>query len=168
MNMVERVVSRRVSLSLNWSSGRLARIGLFWADAKDGQETPAAELSAHGKAVAGTLARYAAGKKVVWPDLPFDFDQLTPFEAKVLKTLFREVGHGESVTYGKLAAMAGNPKAARAVGGVMARNPWPLIIPCHRVLGADGSMTGFTNPGGIELKKYLLELEKSMERYPRT
>jgi len=82
-----------------------------------------------------------------------------PFTRQVLEALLARVGHGETVTYGELAALAGQPGKARAVGQAMARNPWPLIVPCHRVLGAGGCLTGYTNPHGLPLKELLLQME---------
>jgi methylated-DNA-[protein]-cysteine S-methyltransferase len=63
------------------------------------------------------------------------------------------------VTYGELARTVGCPNGARAVGGAMARNPLPLLVPCHRVIGASGSLGGFSAPGGVETKAALLKLE---------
>ena len=67
------------------------------------------------------------------------------------------VEYGTTTTYGTLAAQAGNPRAARAVGTVMNRNPIPIVLPCHRVIGASGSLTGYA--GGLDLKERLLRLE---------
>jgi len=77
--------------------------------------------------------------------------------------LLQEIPYGEVTTYGQIAAKAGNPGAARAVGLANNRNPLPVIIPCHRVIGANGSLTGFR--GGLEMKSLLLQLEgwKQME-----
>ena len=80
----------------------------------------------------------------------------TEFQKKVWKTL-ASVPFGTTISYGELAARIGNPDAARAVGLANGKNPIPIIIPCHRVIGKDGSLTGFG--GGIEVKKQLLELE---------
>jgi len=74
----------------------------------------------------------------------------------VLMTLYK-VPTGQTLTYGELAGRCERPKAARAIGRVMASNPWPLIVPCHRVLGASGKLTGF-GPG-LDMKAYLLEKE---------
>lgn len=79
------------------------------------------------------------------------------FSIKVLRFLRLKVPRGRVVSYGRLAALCGSPGAARAVGLAMASNPFPLFFPCHRVLGADGSLTGFGF--GLEMKKSLLELE---------
>ncbi len=92
-----------------------------------------------------------------WPDLPLNTDALTPFSRNVLLTLRREVPRGTWTTYGRLAAACGSSHGARAIGGVMARNPWPLYLPCHRVLAANMGLGGF-GPG-LPLKRILLELE---------
>jgi methylated-DNA-[protein]-cysteine S-methyltransferase len=76
----------------------------------------------------------------------------------VLQTLRREVGWGETVTYGELAEMAGRPRAARFVGNVMARNPIPILIPCHRVVAAGGRLGGY-GATGTDTKRWLLERE---------
>jgi methylated-DNA-[protein]-cysteine S-methyltransferase len=91
-------------------------------------------------------------------DIPLIFDGLSSFTTAVLKTC-RKIGIGQTITYGQLAEKAGNPNAFRAVGGVLAKNPMPLIIPCHRIIRSDGKIGGFSAPGGIILKKRLLELE---------
>ncbi len=101
----------------------------------------------------------STGQKPSWPEISLPMDGLSPFAAKVLDTLRMQVEYGQTVTYGELAAMCGRPGAARAVGGFMARNPWPLLVPCHRVLGAKGRLTGFSGGGGLELKAWLLQRE---------
>ncbi len=83
-------------------------------------------------------------------------DGMTPFQRKVLKTIGK-IPPGETMTYGEVAKAAGRPGAARAVGNVMARNPIPLILPCHRVVASNG-LGGFT--GGLEIKRKLLKLER--------
>jgi methylated-DNA-[protein]-cysteine S-methyltransferase len=80
------------------------------------------------------------------------------FRQRVLH-LIRSIGWGEVRSYGEVALLAGAPGAARAVGGAMAANPVPVVIPCHRVVSCNGRLTGFSAPGGIALKKYLLQLE---------
>jgi len=79
------------------------------------------------------------------------------FSIKVLRTLLKSVPRGRVISYGRLASLCGSPGAARAVGGAMASNPFPILYPCHRVLGSDGSLTGFG--GGLELKRRMLEME---------
>jgi len=82
----------------------------------------------------------------------------TPFQHRVLEAC-RNIPYGETVSYGQLAEVVGAPRAARAVGAVMASNRIPLVIPCHRVLRSDGSLGGFTSPEGVGLKQRLLDLE---------
>ena len=73
-------------------------------------------------------------------------------------TQLRKIPYGEVRTYGQLAAALGNPKAGRAVGSACHRNPLCIVVPCHRVIGADGSLTGYAE--GLDIKEYLLELER--------
>jgi methylated-DNA-[protein]-cysteine S-methyltransferase len=103
------------------------------------------------------LDEYFAGTRRDF-DLPIDL-RVAPFHADVLAQLAR-VPYGQTETYGALAAKAGRPKAARAVGTVMNRNPIPIVLPCHRVVGANGSLTGYA--GGLDVKRHLLQLEGAM------
>ncbi len=88
--------------------------------------------------------------------LQIDLRPTTDFTRRVLDELAR-VPYGETTTYGSLAQRAGRPSAARAVGTVMNRNPVPIVLPCHRVVGSTGSLVGYG--GGLERKRHLLELE---------
>jgi methylated-DNA-[protein]-cysteine S-methyltransferase len=72
----------------------------------------------------------------------------------------RRIGYAKSISYGELASLAGAPGAARAVGNIMAKNPLPLVIPCHRVLAAGGRIGGFSAPAGTEMKRHLLRMEQ--------
>ncbi|MEM8784579.1 MAG: methylated-DNA--[protein]-cysteine S-methyltransferase [Pseudomonadota bacterium] len=90
--------------------------------------------------------------------LPLDESIITPFHASVYRAL-RRVPRGTTVTYGDLAKQVGEPGAARAIGVAMGRNPWPVIVPCHRVLAAGGKLGGFSAPGGTRTKERLLALE---------
>ena len=83
----------------------------------------------------------------------------TPFQLLVWE-LMQQIPYGRTMTYGRLAAALGNPNRARAVGGAANKNPLPLVIPCHRVVGADGRLTGFA--GGLTVKQFLLDLEAGM------
>jgi len=92
-------------------------------------------------------------------DIPLVLDGLSGFTKQVL-TACRDVRFGETISYGGLAERVGRPGAARAAGRVMANNPLPLIIPCHRVTYSNGGMGGFGAIGGVKLKKRMLELER--------
>jgi methylated-DNA-[protein]-cysteine S-methyltransferase len=89
-------------------------------------------------------------------DLPLDLRGRTGFARDILERLAR-VPYGEVTTYGTLAQQAGRPRAARAVGTIMNRNPIPIVLPCHRVVGSTGSLVGYG--GGLERKRQLLDLE---------
>ncbi len=103
---------------------------------------------------------FAAGKKVKFPKVPLDRDRpLTEFQQRVVD-IVRAIPSGETLTYGQVAELAGSPGAARAVGSVMAKNPVPILIPCHRVVGSSGCLGGFSAPGGVETKRKLLEAEQ--------
>ena len=91
-------------------------------------------------------------------DLPLELAGLTDFTRLALEETMR-IPYGQTLTYGQVADQIGKPRAARAVGGALARNPLTLVIPCHRVLAADGSLHGYSSPGGVATKARLLEWE---------
>jgi methylated-DNA-[protein]-cysteine S-methyltransferase len=91
-------------------------------------------------------------------DVDLDWRLATPFQREVLGVV-RQVSFGEVTTYQDVARAIGRPTASRAAGGANARNPLPIVVPCHRVIGSDGSLTGYG--GGVENKAYLLAMEGS-------
>jgi methylated-DNA-[protein]-cysteine S-methyltransferase len=101
------------------------------------------------------LDEYFEGRRQHF-DIETDVRGIPAYYEKVLAELAR-VEYGHTTTYGALAALTGNPRAARAVGTVMNRNPIPIVLPCHRVIGASGSLTGYG--GGLDKKEHLLRLE---------
>jgi methylated-DNA-[protein]-cysteine S-methyltransferase len=106
------------------------------------------------------LREYFAGRRTDF-DLPLA-PKGTEFQKSVWRRL-QEIPYGESISYGELAKRVGNPKASRAVGAANGRNPLPIVVPCHRVIGANGKLVGFG--GGLPTKKALLEIEsKARER----
>jgi methylated-DNA-[protein]-cysteine S-methyltransferase len=105
-------------------------------------------------AVRRELDEYFEGRRRSF-DLPLDL-RVAPFHEAVLRELAR-VPYGHTDTYGSLAARVGRPRAARAVGTVMNRNPIPIVLPCHRIVGANGALTGYA--GGLDVKRALLALE---------
>ncbi|HCY83780.1 MAG TPA: cysteine methyltransferase [Desulfobacteraceae bacterium] len=101
------------------------------------------------------LGEYFSGSRT-----RFDLDLTlsgTDFQKQVWEKL-RHIPYGQTISYGELAKRVGNPKASRAVGLANGKNPIPIIIPCHRVIGKNGKLTGFG--GGLDVKAYLLELEQ--------
>ncbi len=103
------------------------------------------------------IVQYLAGKRTEFT-LPFSIEGVSLFQKRVLQALCN-CPYGATLTYGELAAQAGSPKAARAVGATMAANPLPLVIPCHRVVGAGQKLTGFSGGHGVSSKKNLLAME---------
>lgn len=91
-------------------------------------------------------------------DLPVDWSVVAGFQEQALRLTYA-IPYGQVTTYGEIARCLGRPRAARAVGRANATNPMPLVIPCHRVIGADGSLHGYGAPGGIQTKAWLLRLE---------
>jgi methylated-DNA-[protein]-cysteine S-methyltransferase len=113
-------------------------------------------------AVAGVIRAvqaYCAGKEMDFADVALDLATVEEFERRVYRAL-RGVGWGVTTTYGELARRAGSPGAARAVGRAMAKNPVPVIVPCHRVLAAGGKVGGFSAHGGVTTKQRMLALER--------
>ncbi len=104
------------------------------------------------------LDEYFGGRRKIF-DLALDLRALPPFTVSVLHELAR-VPYGDTTTYGTLAAAVGRPRAARAVGTVMNRNRIPIVLPCHRVVGASGDLVGYA--GGLDRKVALLELEGAL------
>ncbi len=120
-----------------------------------------AEASEPPPDVYGTMMMVRAamsGEKTDLSSVPVDLDGVPDFNRRIYD-LLRQVGWGETVTYGELAARAGDKQAAQAVGQAMGSNPVPVIIPCHRVLAANRKPGGFSAPGGLTTKQRLLELE---------
>ena len=101
------------------------------------------------------LERYFAGEPVAF-DVPLDLDSGTAFQQAVWRALL-QIPRGTTTSYGTLSARIGKPDAVRALGAAVGRNPLSIIVPCHRVLGADGSLTGYA--GGLDRKVALLQLE---------
>jgi methylated-DNA-[protein]-cysteine S-methyltransferase len=148
-------VSRRsAELALARNLGALRSQGDF-AIASSDQEVP------HWvKEVIDALRRFAEGEPVEFVDVPLALDHLTPFGRRVVAAC-RRIGWGNTRSYGDLAEQCQAPGAARAVGTVMAKNRYPLIVPCHRVLAAGGALGGYSAPDGLRMKRRLLEMEGS-------
>ncbi|NIL95766.1 MAG: methylated-DNA--[protein]-cysteine S-methyltransferase, partial [Planctomycetales bacterium] len=100
---------------------------------------------------------YLEGSRLTF-DLPLDLRRVTDFQRQVLQAA-AGVPRGQVTTYGEIARQIGKPNAARAVGQALGRNPVPIVIPCHRVIAADGSLRGYSGGGGIRSKAKLLQLE---------
>ncbi|MBN1947879.1 MAG: methylated-DNA--[protein]-cysteine S-methyltransferase [Bradymonadales bacterium] len=158
--------------SIGWCGLTWTPLGIdqLWLAAVDRAEVerrlghrPPPGLGADGphSAIQALVSRITAhweGRLDRLDDVAVDLSGCSPFARKVYETA-RQVGPGMVVTYGELAIRSGFPGAARAVGRAMAVNPVPLLVPCHRVVGAGGRLVGFSGPGGISLKARLLAIE---------
>lgn len=122
-----------------------------------------APLPAKIKAAVKAINSHLIGELVDLAGIELDLNGLPPFHKKVYIAA-RKVPLGSTASYGQLARLAGSPAAARAVGQAMARNPFPLVVPCHRIMGHDGSFVGFSSYGGCSIKEKLLSLESSPEK----
>lgn len=116
--------------------------------------------AALAEALAERLRRYAAGERDDFLDVPLANPPATEFKRRVIHQC-RRIPPGKTLTYAQLAQRAGSSGAARAVGNIMATNPVPLIVPCHRVVGSAGGLGGYSAPQGLAMKRRLLQLEKA-------
>jgi methylated-DNA-[protein]-cysteine S-methyltransferase len=124
----------------------------------DNMQLPEFEPSGLTVRAADLLQRYFKGDRIDFGDIPVVLGTLTPFRHNVLNVI-RNLSYGEICSYGQVAELCGSPHAARAVGGALASNQIPVIIPCHRVVASDGRLTGFSAPGGEGTKRALLRME---------
>ncbi len=132
---------------------------LDFAEASAGEETPPpADLMPLITAVTQEIAAYVSGHGADFSSVTLDL-QGTPFQLRVWQEL-RRIPRGAAVSYRELARRVGSPKACRAVGQANGRNPIPIIIPCHRVVAADGGLGGFSS--GLEKKRWLLKHEGAL------
>ncbi|MEO1994356.1 MAG: methylated-DNA--[protein]-cysteine S-methyltransferase, partial [Planctomycetaceae bacterium] len=104
------------------------------------------------------LQAYTRGAPISFDDIELDLEDYSDFQQRVMQGA-RSVRYGQRQTYGGLAAQAGTPGAARAVGNVMAGNRFPIIVPCHRIVLSNGGLGGFSAPRGVSLKQKLLNME---------
>ena len=151
----------RASCCFDTPAGRILLVedqrGICGLQFLDGGEEPA-QAEGQGRFLEetrGQLLAYFAGERRAF-DLPLS-TRGTPFQEKVWRVL-RDIPYGETRSYRQVAEAIGAPKAARAVGMANNRNPIPILIPCHRVVGKDGRLVGYA--GGLERKRYLLDLER--------
>jgi methylated-DNA-[protein]-cysteine S-methyltransferase len=143
--------------AIAWNEVGLTRFLLPDPERRPGQvETPPPSWVSE---IIDRVMRHLEGEVQDFSDVPFDFSRVPEFVRAVLRaTLMVKPGH--TATYGELATAIGQSTAvSRAVGTALGGNPWPLLIPCHRIVSAAGKMTGFSGPGGVATKVKLLALE---------
>jgi methylated-DNA-[protein]-cysteine S-methyltransferase len=131
-----------------------ARLRRRFAGASETPPTPDIQVA---------IARMCAllqGESSDLADIRLDLDRVPAFDRRVYE-LARTISPGETLTYGQIASRLGEPRLAREVGQALARNPFPIIVPCHRVLAAGGKLGGFSAPGGVATKQRLLSIERA-------
>lgn len=152
------------TFGLAWTEKGVARVALPGPDRSRTEmwiSRDPAEPGFPDGALAGLperIRRYAAGERVDFTGVPLDLDHIADFNVACYGELLK-LGYGETTTYGAIARTLGDVALSRAVGQAMGANPIPLIIPCHRVLAADGRTGGFSSPGGVTAKMKMLALE---------
>jgi methylated-DNA-[protein]-cysteine S-methyltransferase len=139
---------------VEWSADGITRISLPGGSVRDGDAPVPDAVRA---AVAGMVA-LLAGERRDLIRVVLDERGIDPFRRAVFAAT-RSIGPGATASYGEIARLIGAPGAARAVGAALGGNPFPIVVPCHRVLAADGALTGFSAPGGITTKRRMLEIE---------
>ena len=148
------------SLTVFWRDQLIHNIAL--GPGKDRQYSGHGATS-YSDQIARAVKWYENKKAVTWVEPPLDWALITsPFQKQVLQALMKNIYFGQTTSYGSLARLSGNNRAARAVGRAMSQNPWPLIVPCHRVLTGKGTLGGFSS--GLALKKILLFLENRVDQ----
>jgi methylated-DNA-[protein]-cysteine S-methyltransferase len=144
--------------AIAWSDAGLTRFLLPDPERPSGGHTEADPPSWVSEII-DRVKRHLAGEPQDFADVRYDFSRLPEFVRSVLRATLN-VKPGHTATYGDLAIAIGQPLAAsRAVGTALGDNPWPLLIPCHRIVAATGKMTGFSGPGGVATKVKLLAIE---------
>lgn len=134
---------------------------VFWLS--EAEEADAGEQDDLVREALAQLEAYFAGRLTTF-DVPFDLGRQAEATRDVLMTLYETVGHGETVTYGELAARSGTTVPARGIGSIMGANPIPIIVPCHRVVAGDGlgGYSGGRKGEGLLTKRWLLEHEGAL------
>ena len=152
--------------AIAWGARGFTRCALPAADEEDlrrhiARGVPHAGEQPAPPAIAAAIRRIVAllaGARDDLCDLVLDLDDVPDFHRRVFATA-RAIAPGNTVTYGELARRLGTPGAARAVGQALGANPFPIVVPCHRIVAADGSLGGFSAPGGARTKRRMLQIE---------
>lgn len=169
--MTEELTAVVAETALGWAGVALSSQGIRYATLFHGTRAAcASELASHGASerpdaraddVVRRLVGFAAGEGPLLDDYPVDLPPCTEMQRDTWLTL-RRIPYGETRSYGWVAKEIGRPGMARPVGTINGSNPIPLWLPCHRVIGSDGSLTGYG--GGLEMKRTLLELEGALPK----
>jgi methylated-DNA-[protein]-cysteine S-methyltransferase len=149
---------------LGWTDDGISRVILpgaepDWLRERLSAKGGIADEQGQGDVVARIVA-YAAGAEDAFQDVTLDLSAVPDLQRRIYEHI-RDLGWGETTTYGAIARWLGDVAMSRTVGTAMGQNPIPLIVPCHRVLAADGRTGGFSSPGGVRAKMEMLALERA-------
>ncbi len=142
------------SVALSYNQNGLFSLDMYL---RTGQERPNAQSPGEILPVVQWLVDYFYGKQIK-PEFPIDWSRFSPFQRRTLESVVA-IPYGDVVTYRELAIKIDRPSAVRAVAHANATNPLPIVIPCHRVIGSDRRLHGYSGPGGLAFKAFLLTLE---------
>ena len=141
----------------SWTSCGL--YALEFASPKNSSQSACSISDSRAIALGVAIQEYFHTGQFAWELNDLDWSNISEFYSRVLRRC-HQIPSGKTMTYGELAQAVSSPKAARAVGAAMAANRWPLLIPCHRVVGSAGRLTGYSGRGGLETKRKLLAMER--------
>jgi methylated-DNA-[protein]-cysteine S-methyltransferase len=146
--------------ALRWGQEGITAVLMPGSAALNTPVSPAEDAPGPVREAAAAIVSLLDGERTELGWVSLDMAELRPFRRGVYEAA-REIAPGETATYGQLAAALGSPDSAREVGAALAANPFPIVVPCHRVLAADGALHGFSAPGGIATKRRMLEIENA-------
>lgn len=152
--------SRFGTVCVEFGDGSVTRVSFRSSDSVQAANTPAS-LEPWQREILDLIEAYLAGEEVDLARVPVDLSNQPVFRRQVQEAC-RCIPYGTKLSYAELAARAGHPLAARAVGSAMSNNPVPLLVPCHRVVRTDGKLGGFSAPQGVRLKERLLAMETGL------
>ena len=144
--------------AIRWTAAGIASVRLPSPRTATLPRAAGLDLPPGVRAAIEAIAAVLGGRPADLGHVTLDDDGIEPFRREVYAAT-RRIPPGRTATYGEIARAIGRPDAAREVGAALARNPFPIVVPCHRVVGANGKLTGFSAPGGLETKRRMLELE---------
>jgi O-6-methylguanine DNA methyltransferase len=147
-------------ITIEFTHRKVTRLKLHSVASKAGTESSGG-VPAWLQTLVVRIKKHMLGERQDFQDVPLDLSGRSEF-AQLVYSALRRVPAGETISYGELAALVGRPTAARGVASAMAANPIPLLIPCHRVVGAKGQLTGFSGADGLATKARMLEAEGAL------
>jgi methylated-DNA-[protein]-cysteine S-methyltransferase len=147
------------TIGVTWTDAGLER--LVWPSELRGRETPVFDPPAWVLDAAAGITGLLAGEHVDLSSIPVSYGPDVSDLRRAVYDATRAVAPGTTTTYGAIAKAIGHPTASREVGSALGANRIPIVVPCHRIIAANGALTGFSAPGGLRLKRQILEIERA-------